>query len=361
MYDFGNFNSNGEMVNPFLRLLSLVNPDEASGDFVKVRGGTAKTGITYNESNSTEAAASVTSVDLSSEVAETLAKIGTYFPVILGIVALNALVLLALAIIGIIFLCNRTKKSKRQRILDARTRTPMGRMSPMPLNTRDSNATTTDPHSYEPISMALTEDTMFVPPSPAFRKFNGSIKGGKGMDRPSSVATLPSQRNFQQDMGGEDVLFGPPSPGFREFNDNRPRSLGMPSNNPYQPFIAAGAVEGGEGPQDAPFVPPRSPARSVDSYRHPSTSSTLGGPSGLQSFPVMNPEEAQLSPPRANFQYEARQIDRPMSYSMGASPPMPTPRHEGHPLEEDITATPPNPSFLRSHEGSSADRPMSVA
>jgi len=235
----------------------------------------------------------------------------------------------------------------------------------MPLNTRDSNATTTDPHSYEPISMALTEDTMFVPPSPAFRKFNGSIKGGKGMDRPSSVATLPSQRNFQQDMGAEDVLFGPPSPGFREFNDNRPRSLGMPSNNPYQPFIAAGAVEGGEGPQDAPFVPPRSPARSVHSYRHPSTSSTLAGPSGLQSFPVMNPEEEQLSPPRANFQYEARQIDRPMSYSMGASPPMPTPRHEGrhegHPLEEDITATPPNPSFLRSHEGSSADRPMSVA
>ncbi|KAE9410507.1 acid protease [Gymnopus androsaceus JB14] len=354
VYDFGEFNSNGEMINPFLKLLSLVDPDEASEDFVKARGGTAQSGITYNESNATADAASVTSVDLSTEVAETLAKIGTYFPAILAIVALNALVLLALAIIAIVWLCKRTKKSKRQRILDARTRTPMGRMSPMPLNARDSSAT--EPHTYEPISMALTEDTMFVPPSPAFRKFNGSIKGGKGMDRPSSLATLPSQRDFpSQDMGSEDALFGPPSPGFHEFNDNRPRSMGMPSNNPYQPFIAAAGVGG--PPQDAPFVPPRSPTRSVQSYRHPSTSSSIAGPSGLQSPPALQEQDEQLTPPRARFQ--ARQIDRPQS--MGTPPPMPIPRHEAHPLEEDIATTPPNPSFLRPQAGEGGDRPMSIA
>jgi hypothetical protein len=356
VYDFGDFNSEGDMINPFIRLLALVNPDEASQDFVKARGGTARTGITYNASNVTAAASSVTSVDLSTEVAETLAKIGTYFPVILAIVALNALVLLALAIIGIVLLCRRTKKSKKQRILDARTRTPMGRMSPMPLNTRDSNATI-EPHNYEPISMALTEDTMFVPPSPAFRKFNGSIKGGKGMDRPSSLATLPSQRSFHQDVGSEDALFSPPSPGFREFNDNRPRSVGMPSNNPYQAFVAATGME--EGSQDMPFIPPRSPARSTHSIRQSSTSSTLAGPSGVQSPPISQMHDEQLSPPMARFQYEARHIDRPMS--MGTPPPMPTPHHEGHPLEEDITA-PPNPSYLRAHTGEgSGDRPMSVA
>ncbi|KIK68172.1 hypothetical protein GYMLUDRAFT_37012 [Collybiopsis luxurians FD-317 M1] len=361
VYDFGDFNSDGEMINPFLRLLSLVNPDEASQDFVKARGGTARTGITYNQSNSTASATSTTSVDLSTEVAETLAKIGTYFPAILAIVALNALVLLALAILGIILLCRRTKKSKRQRILDARTRTPIGRMSPMPLNTRDSNAT--EPHNYEPISMALTEDTMFVPPSPAFKRFNGSIQGGKGVDRPSSLATLPSQQTYHAEAGSEDALFGPPSPGFREFPDSRPKSMGMPSNNPYQPFIASPTNSGqAEGPQDPPFIPPRSPARSAHSYRQPSTSSSIASPSGLgNSQPTLMLNDP-LVPPRPRFQYEARSIDRPISLG-GTPPPMPIPQHESHPLEQDITADPPHPSFLRSQagEGSSADRPMSVA
>ncbi|KAJ3722966.1 aspartic peptidase domain-containing protein [Lentinula raphanica] len=294
VYDFGDFNSDGEMIDPFLKLLSLVDPDEASGDFVKARGGTAKTGITYNQSNATASASSVTSVDLSTEVAETLAKIGTYFPVILAIVALNAVVLLALTI-----------KNKRQRILN--TRTPLGRMSPMPLNTRDS-AATAEPHTYEPISMALTEDTVFVPPSPHFKKYEGSIRAGKGIDRPTSLATLPSQ----------------------------------PARS--------------DGPEDQPFVPPRSPMRAS---RQPSTSSSIAGPSSLNS-PQPNMQDEQLSPPRARFQYEARAIDRPISMG-GTPPPMPTPQ-QVHPLEEDITMT-PNPSFLRAHgpEGSSGDRPMSIA
>ncbi|KAJ3801631.1 acid protease [Lentinula aff. detonsa] len=351
VYDFGDFNSNGEMIDPFLKLLSLVDPDEASGDFVKARGGTAKTGITYNESNATASAASVTSVDLSTEVAETLAKIGTYFPVILAIVALNAVVLLALLVVGIILLCKRTKKNKRQRILNSRT--PMGRLSPMPLNTRDS-AATMEPHTYEPISMALTEDT-FVPPSPHFRKYEGSIRTGKAIDRPTSLATLPSQRSFHQDTTPEDALFNPPSPGFREFSDERPRSMGMPSNNPYQPFIAAAGKA--DGPEDLPFVPPRSPMRSS---RQPSTSSSIAGPSGFGSPQLSQMQDEQLSPPRARFQYESRAIDRPISMG-GVPPPMPTPQHESHPQEEDITMT-PNLS-LRTHagEGTSEDRPMSVA
>ncbi|KAF5333746.1 hypothetical protein D9757_000024 [Collybiopsis confluens] len=353
VYDFGDFNSDGEMINPFLKLLSLVEPDEASEDFVKARGGTAKSGITYNSSNSTASAASTTSVNLSSEVAETLAKIGTYFPVILAIVALNALVLLALAIIGAIWLCRRTKRNKRQRMLDSRTRTPMGRLSPMPLNIRDSGAT--EPHNYEPISMALTEDTMFVPPSPAFKR----MKGGKGADRPSSLATLPSEHIYQPNSGYEDALFGPPSPGFREFSDSRPKSMGMPSNNPYQPFVA-GASRQAEGPEDQPFIPPRSSAGfDAHSHRHPSTASTIVAPVGAGSIKMA---DEPLAPPVPRFQYEARNIDRPISMG-GNPPPMPIPRNDSHPLEQDITADPPHPSFLRPNggEGPPGDRPMSVA
>ncbi|KAF9075826.1 aspartic peptidase domain-containing protein [Rhodocollybia butyracea] len=318
VYDFGDFDSNGEMINPFLKLLSLVDPDEASQDFVKARGGTARTGITYNQSNATAAATSVTSVDLSTEVAETLAKLGTYFPAILAVVALNALVILALAIVGTVLLCKKTKKSKRQRMLDSRIRTPIGRMSPMPMNARDSNATT-EPHNYEPISMALTEDTMFVPPSPAFKRF----PGGKGADRPSSLATLPSQRSFHKDSGGEDAIFNPPSPGFREFTDSRPRSMGMPSNNPYQPYVAADATEQGEGPMDQPFNPPHSPGFMPFPRRQRRSSATLAGPSSeypspkdsseLESHQSVQLQDEQFAPPRPKFQFETRNIDRPMS------------------------------------------------
>ncbi|KAG6331747.1 hypothetical protein ID866_7341 [Astraeus odoratus] len=177
LYDFGDFDSSGEMGDPYVQMLALVDPNQASVEFHTVRGGTPNSNITYNVSNSSSG--STTSVTLSSDVANTIDKLAKYLPAMLGVMALNALVLIALAILGCVLLCRRRGRTARAR------KTP-GRLSPMPLNdtslNRLSGMPEAAPHTYQPVSMALTEDTLFVPPSPAFK---GESRFG---ERPKSVA-----------------------------------------------------------------------------------------------------------------------------------------------------------------------------
>jgi len=182
VYNFGEFDASGNMGTPFMRLLSLVDPDQASVDFHNERGGSPTSNITYNVSNSTTSSGSSVSVTLPENVADVLEKVGKYFPAMLGVMALNALVLLVLVLVGIVFLC-------RKRKLRATPRKTRGRMSPMPMNRLGSFMganTAQPPHTYHPVSAALTEDTLFSPPSPAFRATEGDpLKSGH---RPKSVA-----------------------------------------------------------------------------------------------------------------------------------------------------------------------------
>jgi saccharopepsin len=217
VYDFGNFDSNNKMGNPFVQLLSLTDPNGASAEFAVSRGGTARTGITYNAIDGTAAAASSTTIG--TDLADTLNSIGKYFPVMLAITALNAIVLLAGVIAFIVYMVKKNRATSR-----VSTRNPRGRLTPMPLSrvpsirqpTPDSHVyqpveeddmslsadqrrnTYVGPSSvvtplsqrpenamsaYNPVSMALTEDTLFVPPSPAYRKTSFGSN-----DRPKSVA-----------------------------------------------------------------------------------------------------------------------------------------------------------------------------
>lgn len=183
IYDFGDYDSSGKMGDPYVKLLSLIDPNEASDDFHQVRGGTATGNVTYNASNNTSSSGSTT-LQVSDDLAHTLDKIGTYFPVMLAIMALNALVIILLLAAAVVYMCRRKK--------GPRARKNIGRMSPMPMgglrNSTFDMHPINQPHSYEPVSMALTEDT-FVPPSPAFSKPGFSDKGiGSSMDRPKSVA-----------------------------------------------------------------------------------------------------------------------------------------------------------------------------
>lgn len=161
-----------------MRLLSIIDPDEASVDFHTARGGQPKTNITYQGLNGV---AVQPSFYISQDTSAALERIGKYIPAVLAVVALNALVLLILVVAGSIIYCRR---QRRRRIPG---RTPRGRMSPMPVNPRHSYLPGVLPppeqmHTYQPVSMALTEDT-FVPPSPAFHKFDGQTG-----DRPKSIA-----------------------------------------------------------------------------------------------------------------------------------------------------------------------------
>ncbi|THH19776.1 hypothetical protein EW146_g1452 [Bondarzewia mesenterica] len=180
VYDFGDFDSSGKMGNPYIKLLSLVDPDAASADFASARGTTARNNITYNASNST--ISSGTTVSLSDDITNTLKKVSVYFPAMLAIMALNAFVMLLLVIVGLVFLCRRSRGGPR-------SRKNKGRSTPLPLEPLSTGIASFEQdsmqHVYQPVSMALTEDT-FVPPSPAFHGYEG--KGKQVVDRPKSVA-----------------------------------------------------------------------------------------------------------------------------------------------------------------------------
>ncbi|KAJ3563842.1 hypothetical protein NP233_g8671 [Leucocoprinus birnbaumii] len=184
VYDFGDYDSNGVMGNPFMQFLSIINPDEASADFHQIRGGQPNTNITYVGLNGTDNAASFF---LSDNVSESIELISKFVPAMLGIIALNTLILLGILISG---LCYWMKKRRLRRYDGIRTpRGTRGRMTPMALDTTTPSYVAGEqsspvPATYQPVSMALTEDT-FVPPSPAFHKFDGVAYPG---DRPKSIA-----------------------------------------------------------------------------------------------------------------------------------------------------------------------------
>ncbi|KAI0053640.1 acid protease [Auriscalpium vulgare] len=191
VYDFGDFDSSGNMGNPYIKLLPLVDPNEASADFASVRGSVARDNITYNAANSTGSGR--TTVSLSDDITDTLNKVSIYFPALIAVMAFNGFVVLLLAGIAIFWLCRRQGGMSLPR-----TRRTKGRTTPMPLplesilvNGRDSVHSGGSPrHQYEPVSMALTDDT-FVPPSPAFHGYSdgGTLKAGRQLiDRPKSVA-----------------------------------------------------------------------------------------------------------------------------------------------------------------------------
>lgn len=185
IYDFGDFNSKGGVGDPYMKMLSIANPDQASVQFHNERGGDPKTNITFVGLNGT----TIQPVfSLSQDVSNSIQTISKFMPAMLALVALNALLLIAVAIAGICYFCRR--RSKR----NPRARPNKGRdangMDPMPMDLRNSYIAGVEPsqqsHRYEPVSMALTEDTLFAPPSPRFHKFDTGA--GPSGDRPKSVA-----------------------------------------------------------------------------------------------------------------------------------------------------------------------------
>ncbi|KAF8621592.1 hypothetical protein AX15_007617 [Amanita polypyramis BW_CC] len=184
VYDYGDFDSTGTMGNPHMKLLSLIDPNRASVEFHSTRGGTPNSNITYVglSGSSIEPVYS-----LSQDVTSNLQTISKIVPAMLAVVAFNALLLVALVIAGIVYVCRRREGNARARPNRGR----VNAMNPMPMNPRNSYIPGVDPtqqpHRYEPVSMALTEDTLFAPPVPAFHKFNEDGPGGS-QERPKSVA-----------------------------------------------------------------------------------------------------------------------------------------------------------------------------
>lgn len=324
------------MGNPYVKLLSLVDPDQASAEFVASRGGTAKTSIIYNAANDSSAP---TTVSLSSQVESTLDKIEKYLPALVAVMGLNALVLVAIVIVAAVFLCRRRRKKGPGAI----ARTPRARMSPMPMNTRNSYiAGSSEPHTYEPVSMAvddlermrpmsmnprdsyaagiplvdrqpvsmaITEDDMFTPPSPAFHSGQGSTL--RPSDRPNSALY---QRQPSMALS-ENSMFVPPSPPFRTFSGNagdRPRSAVYHRQTSEDSLIPPSRSFANDRPrsvgfprqpsQDSLFIPPSNIAPPADRPRSVASHHSQAPEGSPFSSPIVaertgSPASQHLPPP----------------------------------------------------------------
>jgi saccharopepsin len=359
------------MGNPYVKLLSLVDPNQASVEFHNARGGTPKQNITYNAANSSSSSPDSTSVTLSNEVAETLDKIGKYFPAMLGVMAFNALILLILVVVGIFFICKG--RSKKPRI-------PRGRKSPMPRR-RASDVESLrppQPHAYQPVSMALTEETMFTPPSPGFHKFGsdgprksaiyrGSVAMGEDTPfvPPSPVRNSTVYRNSM--VVPEDTPFTPPSPiqseGPKSFVQVPEDDVLVPPSPSYHSFDGA-VVRSGDRPSSvisqnlsiAPadetiFMPPR--AIQSGNLRPGSRPQSVASQRSQHIGVALTDEPVFAPPPRTLPAFQNNNLrpgDRPQSF---ASPPATAPP------SQDYMLSPPSPGFHSFDR--SGDRPRSVA
>lgn len=250
MYDFGDFDSSGKMGNPYIKLLSITDPNKASQEFVAVRGGTARSNITYNASGNLGSSSGSTSLSLSDSTADKLNKLVDYIPAMLGILGLNALALLVIAFVGVCWMCKgrrrgakSLKKGRSVHSLNARAPTPYpGSLSSRRPEAADTAVDLGDGHEYERVSVHAPgepEDMPFTPPEPSFHAYDGdtlrplpnSASLGQGPRPRSMFSTMsggaPVPRDYRVSAAGSDMTaFVPPSPSFKKDGGvERPKSI----------------------------------------------------------------------------------------------------------------------------------------
>lgn len=249
LYDFGDFDSTGKMGNPYIKLLPIVDPNNASADFTAVRGGTARTNITYNAAPST---GSTGSISVSSSTADKLAKLADYIPIVLAILALNAVALIVIAVVAVVYMCRKSKLrrsgAKRRSTLGLKNglsiRTPTPYPGPMsPLNGEMGAAEAGGPHEYAAVAVHAPgepEDQPFVAPEASFQSYDGDRDSLRPMSssfgtppRPRSMFSMASGNSLgvrspgryrASTAGSEMTAFVPPSPEFMK-DKGRPKSF----------------------------------------------------------------------------------------------------------------------------------------
>ena len=203
------------MGNPFVKLLPLIDPNEASGDFAKIRGTQPRTNITYNVA-SPEVIGAASGGVTSSEA--TLDRLNTLIPIMLGVMGLNALVLLTLIIFGIVYICRR-KKSRAAR------RAKRQDVTPMPMSSMDNVEAAEPTHQYEPVM----NDEHPVDQSPSVLSFDSM--GRPQSWRPVSNASPQSLGGFPGSLRDP---FKTPPPSFQR--DSRGVERGVRPHSSYTPI-----------------------------------------------------------------------------------------------------------------------------
>ena len=232
------------MGDPFVKLLPLTDPNEASEDFARVRGSQPRTNITYNVASQGVVGSASDGVSASQA---TLDKLDTLIPVMLGAMGLNALVLLTLIVLAIVYIC-RKKRSRAAR--RARRQSAL----PMPMTSMNDVEAANPTHRYEPVM----NDEQQIPQSPSVH----SLYSAHSITRPQS--SRPVSSAYPQSLGGipgtiRDDPFKTPPPSLQR-DRGLERGIRPHSYQPINTQVAQINVHP-PAPRSAPaddksFVPP---------------------------------------------------------------------------------------------------------
>lgn len=170
------------MGDPFIKLLPLTDPNEASEDFARIQGSQPRTNITYNVAS--QGVVGSASDDVSASQT-TLDRLDTLIPIMLGVMGLNALVLLTLITLTIVYIC-RKKRSRAAR--QARRQSAL----PMPMSSMNDPEVVEPTHRYEPV----INDEQQTPKSPSVQ----SLHSAHSIPRPQS--SRPVSSAYPQSLGG---------------------------------------------------------------------------------------------------------------------------------------------------------------
>lgn len=349
IYDFGDFDSSSQMGNPYVRLLSLIDPNAASADFHQARGGTPSTNITYNASGGSSDSPSIV-ISLSDEVAKSLNLVGILFPAMLVVMALNGLVLLIIIAVGLVYCCKRKKRAAVRRVTNSLRRTRHSRMSGsfhrMSAMPTISVSGEPDPdHPYEPVSMAITDDTVFSSPTPAFRKWEGDPMQ-PGVDRPRTTIftgappialALSSSTNHRASVARTEGItanmdYTPPSPGFFQGKNDRQR------------------------PKSTTAVDPASPTS-------PLTSFSTNLRTSMAQTNALKEDADRMSPSPGYFQVEYNSLRSGNTTPASHLSPVPSPTSQvsftanANDLTQGMDHTPPSPGFFQVEHDSPRSTP----
>jgi len=188
------------MGDPFVKLLPLIDPNEASGDFARVRGSQPRTNITYNVASQGVVGSASDGVSASQT---TMDRLDTLIPIMLGVMGINALVLLTLIILAVVYIC-RKKRSRAAR--RARRQSPL----PVPMGSMNDAEAAEHTHRYEPV----VNDERQMPQSPSVH----SPHSTHPITRPQS--SRPVSSIYPQSLGGipgsvRDDPFKTPTPSLQ--------------------------------------------------------------------------------------------------------------------------------------------------
>ena len=233
------------MGDPFVKLLPLTDPNEASAEFAQIRGSQPRTNITYNVASPEVIGAASGDVSASQDV---LNKLNTLIPIMLGVMGLNALVLLTLVIVAIVYIC-RKRRSRAARRTKRQSTLPMQMGSMIPEAAEPT-------HQYEPVM----NDEQQIPQSPSVHSFHSS----NSTSVPQSPR--PTSNAYAQSLGGvpgiiRDDPFKTPPPSLQR--DSRGLERGIRPHSQYQPINTRAAQMNAHPPaphsapaDDDSFVPP---------------------------------------------------------------------------------------------------------